>query len=110
MQSYRKATHCSPLLASGKLARPGRRRGADPNVHHHRRRAQRARGADPQSDAVILPREAWSAWLGEEQASAAELQALLEPFLAELMRAYPVRARVNSVKTDKASVFDAITA
>jgi putative SOS response-associated peptidase YedK len=59
---------------------------------------------------VILPREAWSAWLGEEPASAAELQALLKPFPAERMRAYPVSASVNSVKNDEASLLDAITA
>jgi putative SOS response-associated peptidase YedK len=55
---------------------------------------------------VILPREAWSAWLGEEAASASELQALLKPFPAERMRAYPVSAKVNSVKNDEPSVLE----
>jgi putative SOS response-associated peptidase YedK len=39
---------------------------------------------------VILPREAWSAWLGETAAS--ELKALLKPFPAERICAYPVSA------------------
>jgi putative SOS response-associated peptidase YedK len=50
---------------------------------------------------VILPREAWSAWLSEMAASADELQALLNPFPAERMRAYPVSTKVNSVKTSR---------
>jgi hypothetical protein len=33
---------------------------------------------------------AWSAWLGEDAASATELQGLLTPFPAERMRVYPV--------------------
>jgi putative SOS response-associated peptidase YedK len=37
---------------------------------------------------VILPREAWSAWLGETAANADELQAMLKPFPAERMRAH----------------------
>jgi putative SOS response-associated peptidase YedK len=39
---------------------------------------------------VILPREAWGAWLGEEPAGADELKVLLKPFPAERMRVYPV--------------------
>jgi putative SOS response-associated peptidase YedK len=55
---------------------------------------------------VILPREAWSAWLGETVASADELQALLRPFPAERMRAYPIGTRVNSVKNDDAGLIE----
>jgi putative SOS response-associated peptidase YedK len=55
---------------------------------------------------VILPREAWSARLGEEPASTAELQALLKPFPAEAMRAYPVSAKVNSVNNDEPSLLE----
>src|SRR5216684_947505 len=44
---------------------------------------------------VILPREAWSAWLGEYPASADALQALLKPYPAKRMRVYSVSSRVN---------------
>jgi putative SOS response-associated peptidase YedK len=56
---------------------------------------------------VILPHEAWSAWLGEHPASAEDLKALLKPFPAERMRAYPVSAKVNSVKNDEPSLIEA---
>jgi putative SOS response-associated peptidase YedK len=59
---------------------------------------------------VILPSETWAAWLGEEPASADELQALLRPYPAERMRAYPVSAKVNSVKNDEPSLLDAVSA
>ena len=59
---------------------------------------------------VILPREAWSARLGEEQASADELQALPKPFPAERMRAHLVSTRVNSVKNDEPSLLEATSA
>jgi putative SOS response-associated peptidase YedK len=55
---------------------------------------------------VILPREAWAAWLGEEPARADELLALLKPFPAEPMRAYPIRTKVNSVKIDEPSLIE----
>jgi hypothetical protein len=42
-----------------------------------------------------VPREAWSAWFGEEPASTAKLQALLKPFPADAMRVYPVSTKVN---------------
>jgi putative SOS response-associated peptidase YedK len=45
---------------------------------------------------VILPREAWSAWLGEEPASTDELLRLLQPYPAERMRVYSVSSRGNS--------------
>ena len=37
---------------------------------------------------VIVPREAWRRWLGEEEAGADELLAPLWPYPADLMRAY----------------------
>lgn len=49
---------------------------------------------------VILAQEAWARWLGEEPAETAALQALLKPFPAERMRAYPIGTRVNSVRND----------
>ncbi|MGO8918245.1 MAG: SOS response-associated peptidase [Stellaceae bacterium] len=59
---------------------------------------------------VILPPEAWSRWLGEEPVEKAELQALLKPFPAERMRAYPVSTRVNSVKNDDAGLLEPMMA
>ena len=49
---------------------------------------------------VILPREAWRPWLGEDDAGADALLALLRPFPARLMRAYPVAARVGNVRNN----------
>lgn len=49
---------------------------------------------------VILPEEAWAAWLGEAPATTGELRQLLRPYPAERMRLYPVSPRVNSVKND----------
>ena len=59
---------------------------------------------------VILPRETWPAWLGEEQASADELQSLLKPYQADRMRAYPISTRVNSVKNDAPDLLEAVDA
>ena len=56
---------------------------------------------------VILPREAWPKWLGEQSAHWDELLALLKPYPAERMRAYPVSTRVNSVKNDEPSLLEA---
>jgi putative SOS response-associated peptidase YedK len=55
---------------------------------------------------VILPREAWAKWLGEEPLRADELQALLKPLPAERMRAYPISTKVNSVKNDEPSLLE----
>jgi len=59
---------------------------------------------------AILPREAWAQWLGEAQADAAALQALLTPYPAERMRLYPVAPRVNSVKNDDPSLIEPLLA
>ncbi|MGO8920248.1 MAG: SOS response-associated peptidase [Stellaceae bacterium] len=59
---------------------------------------------------VILPREAWAKWLGEEPAHKDELLALLTPFPAERMRAYPISTRVNSVKNDAPDLLEAVDA
>jgi putative SOS response-associated peptidase YedK len=55
---------------------------------------------------VILPREAWRLWLGETPASAAELLALLQPYPAERMRAYPIGRAVGNVKNDDPRLLD----
>jgi putative SOS response-associated peptidase YedK len=55
---------------------------------------------------VILPREAWAKWLGEEIATQDELQSLLTTWPADRMRMYPVSPRVNSVKYDDARLIE----
>jgi putative SOS response-associated peptidase YedK len=59
---------------------------------------------------VILPREAWAKWIGEEAARKEELQALLRPFPAEQMRAYPISTRVNTPKNDDAELLEPVMA
>ena len=59
---------------------------------------------------VILAPEVWRLWLGEEEASREELQALLAPYPAELMRAYPVGPRVGNVRNDEPALLEAIGA
>lgn len=49
---------------------------------------------------VILPREAWSVWLGESPAKTNELLGLLKPCPEWLVRVYPVGAAVGNVKND----------
>jgi putative SOS response-associated peptidase YedK len=57
---------------------------------------------------VILPPAAWRLWLGEEGASPDELLALLAPYPAELMRAYPVGRRVGNVKNDDPTLLEPV--
>ena len=55
---------------------------------------------------VILPKAAWPLWLGEAEASPAQLQALLSPYPAELMRVYPIGPAVGNVKNDEPGLLD----
>ena len=55
---------------------------------------------------VIMPPGAWHRWLGEEEADADELLALLQPYPAELMRAYPVGQRVGNVRNNDPTLLD----
>jgi len=55
---------------------------------------------------VILPKAAWPLWLGDAEASPDELLALLSPYPAELMRAYPVGPAVGNVKNDEPGLLD----
>jgi putative SOS response-associated peptidase YedK len=55
---------------------------------------------------VILDKSDWAKWLGEYPADKDALLALLKPFPAERMRAYPVSSRVNSVKNDEPSLLE----
>jgi len=42
---------------------------------------------------VILPPEAWPAWLSEEPTEPAQLKAMLAPYPADRMTCWPVSAR-----------------
>src|SRR5689334_24844385 len=53
---------------------------------------------------VILPREGYARWLGEE----ADPCDLMRPFPAELMRIWPISTRVNKPENDDASILDPI--
>ena len=55
---------------------------------------------------VILSREVWRIWLGEEPAHVEDLNDLLQPYPAELMRAYPVGQRVGSVRNNDPTLLD----
>jgi putative SOS response-associated peptidase YedK len=59
---------------------------------------------------VVLKPEAWPVWLGEEQADASDLKALLAPFPAEKMTCWPVSARVGNVKNNDASLIEPVAA
>ena len=49
---------------------------------------------------VILPEDAWSEWLDPGFQEVGPLQSLLRPYPSELLDAYPVSPRVNSVRND----------
>src|SRR5256714_2016739 len=55
---------------------------------------------------VILPPAAWPLWLGGEDAGPTQLLALLPPYPAELMRAYPIGPAVGNVKNDEPRLLD----
>ena len=57
---------------------------------------------------VILPPEAWPAWLGEEPAEADQVKALLAPYPAEGMTMWPVSTRVGNVKNNDPSLIEPI--
>src|SRR5215213_8444967 len=57
---------------------------------------------------VILPPSQWRAWLGEEPAPAEELQALLQPYPADLMRTYPVNMRVGNTRNNDAALIEPV--
>ena len=46
---------------------------------------------------VILPREAWGVWLGEDPADVPDLLGLLRPCPPEWLACWPVSKRVNKV-------------
>jgi putative SOS response-associated peptidase YedK len=57
---------------------------------------------------VILPKSTWPLWLGEQEARTAELLVLLQPYPAELMRAYPIGPAVGNVNNDEPALLDAV--
>jgi putative SOS response-associated peptidase YedK len=59
---------------------------------------------------VILKPEAWPAWLGERPAEEPELKALLAPYPADDMIAWPVSARVGNVRNNDSSLIEPIAA
>jgi putative SOS response-associated peptidase YedK len=59
---------------------------------------------------VILTRESWPVWLGEEPADAHHLKALLGPYPSEGMTRWPVSQRVGNVKNNDPSLIEPITA
>jgi putative SOS response-associated peptidase YedK len=55
---------------------------------------------------VILGPDGYAKWLGEKPAAREELEALLKPFPAEMMRAYPIGPRIGNVKNDDPSLIE----
>jgi putative SOS response-associated peptidase YedK len=53
---------------------------------------------------VILPREGYARWLGEE----ADTRDLMRPFPAELMRIWPISTRVNKPENDDPSIIEPV--
>jgi putative SOS response-associated peptidase YedK len=57
---------------------------------------------------VVLNRESWQAWLGEEPADARQLKALLGSYPADEMVCWPVSQRVGNVKNNDPSLIEPI--
>jgi putative SOS response-associated peptidase YedK len=57
---------------------------------------------------VVLQPETWPQWLGEEPVDPKRLKALLAPFPAQEMVAWPVSPRVGNVKNDDESLIGPI--
>jgi putative SOS response-associated peptidase YedK len=58
---------------------------------------------------VILDRDAWSAWLGDEAATPEGLRALLRPYPDEALIAWPVAPRVGNVREDDPGLIERLT-
>jgi putative SOS response-associated peptidase YedK len=59
---------------------------------------------------VVLAPESWPIWLGEQPTEPAQLKALLAPYSAEQMVAWPVSARAGNVKNNDPSLIEPIAA
>ena len=57
---------------------------------------------------VILGREVWPEWLGEEPAEPPRLKTLLAPYPAEEMMCWPVSVRVGNVKNNDPSLVEPV--
>jgi putative SOS response-associated peptidase YedK len=57
---------------------------------------------------VVLARESWPIWLGEEPAHPPHLKALLAPYPAEGMTCWRVSPRVGNVKNNDPSLIQPI--
>jgi putative SOS response-associated peptidase YedK len=57
---------------------------------------------------VILARDNWPVWLGEERASMPQLKAMLAPYPSEEMVAWPVSPRVGNVKNNDPSLIEPV--
>jgi putative SOS response-associated peptidase YedK len=57
---------------------------------------------------VVLAPEAWPVWLGEVPAGVPELKALLAPYPADKMTAWPVGPRVGNVKNNDPGLIEPI--
>src|SRR5215472_10152975 len=55
---------------------------------------------------VVLGRETWPAWLGEEPADGLQLKDLLAPYPSTEMTCWPVNTRVGNVKNDDPSLIE----
>ena len=58
---------------------------------------------------VILPEASWPAWLGEREATAEELRAMLTPLPAAQLQIWPVDKRVGNVKNDGQELAQPVT-
>ncbi len=58
---------------------------------------------------VVLPPEAWPAWLGEEPAEPPQLKALLAPYPSDEMIAWPVSPRVGNVKNNDPGLVEPVS-
>jgi putative SOS response-associated peptidase YedK len=59
---------------------------------------------------VILARDNWPVWLGEDPADMAQLKALLAPSPSEELTCWPVSPRVGNVKNNDPSLIEPIAA
>jgi len=57
---------------------------------------------------VILARDNWPVWLGEEPANSAQLKALLAPYPSEELTCWPVSPRGGNVKNNDPSLIEPI--
>jgi putative SOS response-associated peptidase YedK len=57
---------------------------------------------------VILARDNWPVWLGEEPADPPQLKTLLAPYPSEELTCWPVSPRVGNVRNNDPSLIEPI--